>query len=333
MKKNGSIAAIILAAGKGTRMKSRLPKVLHCLLGQPILGHVISLLDRLGISTDHQVVVVGHGREIVSKYLVDLNVNIVYQEQQLGTGHAVSCTRSFFSGFSGPILIICGDTPLFTKATLDRFVNAHLEARTAVSILSATFKDPTGYGRIIRGEDGHLMAIIEEKDAEPQVKKIREVNTGTYLVDSSVIFQLLEQVDSDNAQGEYYLTDVVGIALDQGFRVQAFDFAREEEAFGVNSRYQLAVAESIMLQRLRIAHMDAGVTISMPDTVYIEPTVVIESDVIICSHTVLKGRTRIGRGAVVGSHSYLDGYECPPEYILAPGTVRVSQDRNKGLCP
>ncbi len=332
MTEDTSYGAIILAAGKGTRMKSRLPKVMHCLLGVPMLRHVMEAVKDAGIPYPRQVVVAGHGGQMVENYSAGLGVKLVYQKEQLGTGHAVLTARDIFKDQRCQILIICGDTPLFRKDTLEGFIEAHKSSDAGVSILSALFSDPTGYGRILRDENGNLLSIVEEKDASPEVRAIREVNTGTYLVRSDLIFDLLEQVDSDNAQGEYYLTDVVEIALKAGIKVHAFDLADEEEALGVNSRAQLSLAEGIMLDRIRAFHMGNGVTISMAHTVYIEPSVAIEPDVTIGPYTVLKGKTRIHGGAIIGPYSFLEDFDCASDTILAPYTIKTPDEKKFGPC-
>ena len=312
------MAAVILAAGKGTRMKSRRPKVMHCLLGKPLISHVTGMLCEAGISSERQVVVAGHGRDVLEQYLKGSKIIVVVQERQLGTGHAVLCSRPAFSDFQGQILIICGDTPLFRHETLRRFIKAHMEAAADLSILSAEFEDAAGYGRIVRDLGGGLQAIVEEKDADSNIKQIKEVNTGTYIVSAPEIFNLLENLSCDNAQGEYYLTDIVALGIGNGLKVQACNLAQPEEALGVNSRYQLSMAEDIMLSRIRIGHMDAGVTFSMPDTVYIEPSVIIEPDVVIGPHVVLKGETVIGRGTVVGAFSLLNDFRCQSNVSVEP---------------
>ena len=332
MKTDNNLAGVILAAGKGTRMKSSRPKVMHCLLGKPLLSHVTGTLSEAGISNNRQVVVAGHAGHVLEEYLKGTGINVVFQERQLGTGHAVLCARNVFSDFDGQILIICGDTPLFTQKTLTRFIKVHLETDGDLSILSAEFEDPAGYGRIVRNSSGGIQAIVEEKDADSDTKRIREVNTGTYLVRASVIFSLLENLRCDNAQGEYYLTDSVLLGLAAGLKVQAFNLAGPEEAFGVNSRYQLSVAEDMMLSRIRLRHMNAGVTLSMPKTVYIEPSVTMGPDVVIGPHVVLKGKTVISEGSVVGAFSWLSDFRCEPYSRLEPYSKRGLDIRDEDDC-
>ncbi len=332
MDRDLNLAAVILAAGKGTRMKSKRPKVMHCLLGRPLLDHVMTVLEQAGISRHNQVVVAGHGRDVVEKHISSMEVTFVYQHRQLGTGHAVLCARRRFHDFDGNIMIICGDTPLFLPETIQRFIAAHVENKNDVSILSAEFQDPSGYGRIVRLPDGAVQAIIEQKDADQSVRRITEVNTGTYLARSDILFTLLERVDCNNAQGEYYLTDIVQLGIRDGLNVGAFPLAAEEEALGVNSRAQLARAEAILLDRIRLAHMEAGITLIMPETIYIEPDVVIGPDTVIWSNVLLKGKTCIGESSIIHAFSCLENFSCGPGTVVEPFSLRVGEGAMDSIC-
>ncbi len=310
-----SLVSIILAAGKGTRMKSRLPKVLHPLLGKPLLAHVIDLLK--SVSVEQIVVVIGHGADKVRRFFND-DVEFVYQEQQLGTGHAVACARDALAGVKQSVLIICGDTPLFQQVTLKSFIDAHHKSNNIVSILSSHFANPFGYGRIVRDGLGNFSRIVEEKDATEEEKAIKEVNTGTYMVEAQFLFELVSQLECNNAQGEYYLTDIVGLAASNGLKVGAFPLAKEEEALGVNSRAQLARAEAVLLRRKRGELMDSGVTLSMPETIYVEPDVEAGPDCQIGPFCILKGKTVLGEGVKLDSHCYIkDSVIKPRVYISA----------------
>ena len=299
------LVGVVLAAGKGTRMKSSLPKVLHSLLGRPMLSYVLDLLSDLDVVK--KVVVVGHKAELVKKEFIDLPVDFVLQKEQLGTGHAVKQTQDVLKNISGDILIICGDTPVFTLDTLKKFVSEHRNRNSKLSILSSYFANPYGYGRIVKsqGQEFLIDKIVEERDATLQERQITEINTGTYLVDSEMLFQLLEKLDDDNDQGEYYLTDIVGHAVAQGESVFAFPFASEEEALGVNSRSDLSRAESILLKRLRLHWMAQGVTFEMANTTYLEPTVQLGRDVTVGPHVVMKGKVEVGDDVMIGPFSYL----------------------------
>ncbi len=312
------LIGVVLAAGKGTRMKSALPKVLHCLLGRPILVYVLDLLDEL--EAVQKVVIVGHGAERVQEVVGSQGLDFVLQKEQLGTGHAVQQTRELLQGAKADILIICGDTPLFTRDTLEKFVLEHRTKGSRLSILSSIFKNPFGYGRIIKrpGCDDAIEKIVEERDATPDERRVKEINTGTYLVDSDLLFPLLSRLDADNDQGEYYLTDIVAHAVSQGEKVFAFPFASEEEALGINSRLHLSRAESILLDRLRSHWMAEGVTFELAHATYLEPTVQLGNDVVIGPHVVMEGRVIIGSGARIGAFSYLKDVKIDEGAVIPP---------------
>ena len=318
---------LVLAAGKGTRMKSALPKVLHPLLGKPILAYVIDLLHEIHV--DGTVVVIGHGGDLVKKRFKSRGLDFVVQQEQRGTGDAVRCAEKCIENRHCDVLIICGDTPLFTKETIRSFIKAHREAEHKVSILSTKLSDPTGYGRIIRDEHGGFSKIVEEKDASVEERKVTEVNTGTYLADGKVLFELVKGVGCDNAQGEFYLTDIVALAKEKGYPVGAFTLAAEEEAMGVNSRMQLAMAEKVLLNRVREGHMVNGVTFSMPHTTYIEQEVIVGQDVIIGPYCVLKGQTLIEDGATIGSFSYIKNGYVPAGSVIEPYTKIIKAGHEK----
>lgn len=311
-------ASIILAAGKGTRMKSEVPKVMHHLLGKPIIGHVLDLLRNLDIGP--RVVVAGHGGDLVGDYLKKTDIKLVVQEQQLGTGHAASCAKAALGEFHGNVLIICGDTPLLKENTLASFMEDHAASGRILSLLTAHLKDPTGYGRVLRSvpEDAQIQGIVEEKDATEAQRRLTEINTGTYAVDSGFLFHALDAVGCDNVQGEYYLTDIVSIAVSEGVSAGAVSAAAEDEARGINSRTELARAETILLDRIRKNWMEFGVSFELYKSIYIEPDVMLSRDVTIGPHVVLKGRTTVGEGAKLGAFSYLEGVQVPPGSIIPP---------------
>ncbi len=311
-------ASIILAAGKGTRMKSEVPKVMHHLLGKPIIGHVLDLLRNLDIGP--RVVVAGHGDDLVRDYLKKTDIKLVVQEQQLGTGHAASCAKAALGEFHGNVLIICGDTPLLKENTLASFMEDHADSGRILSLLTAHLKDPTGYGRVLRSvsEDAQIQGIVEEKDATEAQRRLTEINTGTYAVDSGFLFHALDAVGCDNVQGEYYLTDIVSIAVSEGVSAGAVGAAAEDEARGINSRTELARAETILLDRIRKNWMEFGVSFELYKSIYIEPDVMLSRDVTIGPHVVLKGRTTVGEGAKLGAFSYLEGVQVPPGSIIPP---------------
>jgi bifunctional UDP-N-acetylglucosamine pyrophosphorylase/glucosamine-1-phosphate N-acetyltransferase len=317
-------ASIILAAGKGTRMKSEIPKVMHRLLGKPLIGHVLGLLRNLDIGS--KVVVTGHGSDLVRDYLKKTDINLVVQEHQLGTGHATLCAKAALGEFHGNVLIICGDTPLVKESTLAFFMEDHVGSGRIISLLTAHLKDPTGYGRVLRSvsEEALIQGIVEEKDATEAQRRVTEINTGTYAVDSDFLFHALDAVDCDNVQKEYYLTDIVSIAVSEGVSAGAISAATEDEAWGVNSRMDLARAETILLDSIRKSWMEFGVSFELYKSVYIEPEVTLSRDVTIGPHVVLKGKTTVGEGAKLGAFSYLEGVQVPPGSIIPPFSKLIS---------
>jgi bifunctional UDP-N-acetylglucosamine pyrophosphorylase/glucosamine-1-phosphate N-acetyltransferase len=317
-------ASIILAAGKGIRMKSEIPKVMHHLLGKPLIGHVLGLLRNLDIGS--KVVVAGHGSDLVRDYLKKYDIKLVVQEQQLGTGHATLCAKAALGEFCGNVLIICGDTPLLKESTLASFMEDHAGSGRILSLLTAHLKDPTGYGRVLRSvsEEVLIQGIVEEKDATEAQRRVTEINTGIYAVDSDFLFHALDAVGCDNVQGEYYLTDIVSIAVSEGVSAGAVSAAAEDEAWGVNSRMDLARAETILLDRIRKSWMEFGVSFELYESVYIEPDVTLSRDVTIGPHVVLKGRTTVGEGVKLGAFSYLEGVQVSPGSIIPPFSKLIS---------
>ncbi|WP_026824780.1 bifunctional UDP-N-acetylglucosamine diphosphorylase/glucosamine-1-phosphate N-acetyltransferase GlmU [Exiguobacterium marinum] len=292
--------AVILAAGKGTRMKSKLYKVLHPVLGKPMVEHVVDQLDQIGVS--RQIVIVGHGAEAVQDTL-GTRVEYAVQEQQLGTGHAVQMAEAELAGKSGATLVVCGDTPLLTAETLEALLAHHEAQQAKVTVLTAIADDATGYGRVIRGEDGNVTKVVEHKDASETELAINEINTGTYVFDNELLFDALKRVGNNNAQGEYYLPDVIAIAKESGEVVAAHTAPTFDETIGVNDRVALSQAEAIMRKRTNERLMREGVTFMDPASTYISPDVVIGSDTVIYPGTVILGKTTIGSECVIGPNS------------------------------
>ncbi|MBR2758399.1 MAG: bifunctional UDP-N-acetylglucosamine diphosphorylase/glucosamine-1-phosphate N-acetyltransferase GlmU [Exiguobacterium sp.] len=292
--------AVILAAGKGTRMKSKLYKVLHPVLGKPMVEHVVDQLDQIGVS--RQIVIVGHGAEAVQDTL-GTRVEYAVQEEQLGTGHAVQTAEAELAGKSGATLVVCGDTPLLTAETLEALLTHHEAQQAKVTVLTAIADDATGYGRVVRGEDGNVMKVVEHKDASEAELAINEINTGTYVFDNELLFDALKQVGNNNAQGEYYLPDVISIAKEAGEVVAAHTAPTFDETIGVNDRIALSQAEAIMRKRTNERLMREGVTFMDPASTYISPDVVIGSDTVIYPGTVILGKTTIGSECVIGPNS------------------------------
>ncbi|RJX36778.1 bifunctional UDP-N-acetylglucosamine diphosphorylase/glucosamine-1-phosphate N-acetyltransferase GlmU [Paenibacillus pinisoli] len=291
------VMTIVLAAGQGKRMKSKLYKVLHPVSGKPMVGHVLDTVREA--SSERTVVVVGHGAEMVKSHLGDA-AEYVLQEKQLGTGHAVLQAAPLLSKEEGTTIVICGDTPLVQASTLHAMLKLHADSGAAATILSASFENPAGYGRIIRGEDGTVQRIVEHKDCSPEEAAVQEINTGTYCFDNRKLFDALSKVTNDNAQGEYYLTDVIGVLKEAGEIVQGFCTDDTAEAIGVNDRVALAEAERYMRERINRKHLLNGVTIIDPANTYIEASVQIGSDTVIYPGTVLRGATVIGEDCVIG---------------------------------
>ncbi|WP_406677462.1 bifunctional UDP-N-acetylglucosamine diphosphorylase/glucosamine-1-phosphate N-acetyltransferase GlmU [Moorella sp. ACPs] len=288
--------AVILAAGQGKRMHSRLPKVLHRIAGRSLLEHVLAATREAGI--EDNIIVIGHGAGEV-KAVLGTEQKYAFQEQQLGTGHALAQAREA-AGEANTVLVLCGDTPLIRPATLTGLLQHHRDTGAAVTILSARIADPTGYGRIIRDGQGRVKGIVEERDATPSEKAINEINTGIYCFAAAFLWPTLAQLKPDNDQGEYYLTDVVALAVDQGLRVETLVAGDAGEVLGVNDRAQLAAAGAVWRRRINAAHMQSGVTIIDPETTYIDVTVTIGRDTIIYPGTFLEGNTIIGAGCCLG---------------------------------
>ena len=292
-----SITSIILAAGEGKRMHSKVPKVLHKVCGTPMVEHVINCARKL--SGVEPVVVIGHGAEQVSKAIA--GVKFVIQERQLGTGHAVMQAEKYI--IDGDILILYGDTPLLRPDTLMEMHKTHRAEGYSATILTSDFQDPTGYGRIVRNRENLVEAIIEEKDADSSIKLIKEINSGIYFFSGRELREALKQLNNDNAQCEYYLTDVIGIMRKKGLKIGAYKIGNTEDIMGVNNRYQLSEANEIMKGRISKRLMLDGVTIIDPNNTYIETSVKIEQDVTIYPGCILEGDTVIQGDSVIGPNT------------------------------
>lgn len=296
-----SAAALVLAAGEGTRMRSGLPKVAHRVLGVPMVSLVLAAAREAGI--ERIVVVTGHGADVVRQLIPE--ETCITQEQQLGTGHAVMCGMDALEGLEGSLLVLSGDSPLITPETLRRLVEAREAAGAAVAVLTTRMRDPFGYGRIVRAGDGSLARIVEQKDLAPGQEAIDEVNTGTYCFDATALSAHLHKLTSENAQGEYYLTDMIGHLRDEGLGVVDVITEDPTETLGVNSRVQLAEATKVLQRRINRRHMLAGVTMTDPDLVWIAPGVTLGRDVVLEPMTFLMGATNVADGAIVGPNSRL----------------------------
>ena len=297
------LGVIILAAGLGKRMKSSLPKVLHPLGGKPLLSYPLKTTRSL--KPKRIAIVVGHAAEAVQQSFADSGVAWVLQESQLGTGHAVGCTRKIFEDFSGDLLILSGDVPLVSRNSLLGLLGHHHEQNAALTFLTASLDEPTGYGRVLRDDRGGLLGIVEERDASEQERKIREVNAGIYVASPRLLFAALEGLSNRNQQGEYYLPDVVRMALKNGQRIGTVHAEDPWEILGVNTREELAMMEKTFQEKINRKWMEAGVTLKDPATTYIEEGVMIGKDTFIGPNTHLSGKTVIGEQCRIDGSAYV----------------------------
>lgn len=305
--KTTHLAVVILAAGKGTRMKSDLPKVLHPLAGKPMLWHVLKATQ--GLKPAHTVVITGHGAEAVEAAVSGEfdGLSFARQTEQKGTGHAVQQAEAALKGFTGNVLIVCGDVPLVRTEALQAFAESHIAAGNAVSVASAVVDDPTGLGRMIRDEQGKLQAIREHKDCTPAEVAICESNTGIYAVQAAHLFALLAKVTPNNTQKELYLTDIIAHGLAAGLKVDALNIPQAAtELGGVNTKVQLAASETVIQNRLRTFHMLNGVTLQDPATTYFSTDTQIGADVVVGPGAVFGPRVVVASGTHILPHCVLE---------------------------
>ncbi|MEZ4630399.1 MAG: NTP transferase domain-containing protein [Deinococcales bacterium] len=312
-----NLAVVILAAGLGTRMKSEFPKVLHEAAGRPLVEHVIRAAQRL--KPEKIIVVIGHGANLMRQRLAHTGVEFVEQKQQLGTGHALLQCQESLEGFKGQVMVLNGDGPLLRFESLKAFAGSQADD-TGMSLMICEVENPFGLGRIIRLNDGSVSKIVEEKDASPQEKAMKEVNPGIYLFNSQV-FKLAQKLNNQNAAGEYYITDLVDIYIKAGFKVNPFKIADEREVLGVNNRKQLAEIETILRWRIRDQWLLSGVTMIDPASVYIDDEVVLEPDTIIHPNVHLKGKTVIHRGVTIPPNVIIDNSSINTDRLITPFSV------------
>ncbi|WP_100374382.1 bifunctional UDP-N-acetylglucosamine diphosphorylase/glucosamine-1-phosphate N-acetyltransferase GlmU [Bacillus sp. FJAT-45037] len=314
--------AVILAAGQGTRMKSKLYKVLHPVNGKPMVQHVVDQVLALGF--EETVTIVGHGAEVVQTQLGD-QVKYATQLEQLGTGHAVMQAEGILAGKQGVTVVLCGDTPLLTADTIEKLLAHHEQEGAKATILTAESQDPTGYGRIIRNNEGLVERIVEHKDATAEEKRLTEINTGTYCFDNEALFASLKNVGNDNVQGEYYLPDVIEILQQSGEVVAAYQTTSFNETLGVNDRVALAQAEQFMKQRTNEHWMRQGVSIIDPSNTYISTDAEIGPDTVIYPGTIIQGKTKIGTECFIGPHSEIKDSSIGNETSIRQSVIHDSE--------
>ena len=322
---------VVLAAGKGTRMKSKLYKVLHKVCGKTMVEHVVDAAQ--GVNPAEIVTIVGTGAGDVEKVPADKS-KFAFQEKQLGTGDAVMTAREELGDNDGATLVVTGDTPLFTTDTFNELFKYHAEKGNAATVLTAEAPNPFGYGRIIRDDQGNVLRIVEQKDGKPEELKVKEINTGVFCFDNKKLFEALKHVNNDNAQGEYYLTDVLEILRNSGERVGAYKMPDFSESLGVNDRIALAQATKTMQRRIDEQHMRDGVSFIDPDTAYVDADVKIGNDTVIEGNVVIKGNTEIGSDCYITSGSRIVDSKIGNNVTVTSSTVEEAEmDDNTDIGP
>lgn len=320
-----STFALVLAAGKGTRMKSEKAKVLHQVFFVPMIFHVLDAIA--GLDLGRTMVVVGHQQDTVLETLAGYDVEPVLQEEQLGTGHAARCAGPHLAGETGTVLILCGDIPLIRTRTIDRMLSKHKQSGTPLTVMTTLLAEPGNYGRIIRSPAGELVAIIEEKDATPEEQQVKEINAGVYCVELPFLFEALARVDTNNKQGEMYLTDIVAIAGRMGNKINTFLCEDALEVLGVNSRLELAGAHRELQRRRNEELMLSGVTLLAPDTAFIQNGVIVGPDTCISANVQITGHTVIGSNCTIGPNTVIHDSRISDSVAIPP----LSHIRNQVL--
>lgn len=317
--------SIILAAGEGTRMKSNTPKVLHKICGKALLDYVIEASKSAGVKENY--VIVGHGGDKVREYFKDTDVIFrnqpIGEEYPYGTGYAVMQAIDSIEDDSN-VVILYGDTPLITGDTIKQLLDYHKNMGNHATVLTAHVEEPTGYGRIVRDENNRILKIVEHKDANEEELNIKEINSGIYCFKGKELKYALGKIDNNNSQGEYYITDVIKILKDEGYRVDAYKLEDSTEIYGINSRVQLAFCDRLMRNRINRFHMENGVTIINPENTYIEAEVKIGRDSIIYPGVFLKGKTVIGEGCVIRENTVVEDSQIGNNVIIISSTIEES---------
>ncbi len=313
-------AALILAAGKGTRMKSELVKVMHKLVGKPMISYPVTAAKALG--ADRIALIVGHQADRVrEQFASDPTIFLVLQEEQLGTGHAVACAGEFLAECDGDVLILCGDVPLITENTLRSLREVHACQGGTVTVLTARVPDPFGYGRVIKDATGRVVRIVEHKDATPAEREVTEINSGIYCVNAAFLRDAVTRIGNDNAQKEYYLTDIIGLATGAGHACYSYAVGEHVEVMGVNDRVQMAAAGAVLRGRINEELMLSGVTIIDPAATYIEQGTVIGRDTVIYPNTIIGGGTVIGEGCIIDSAVTITNCQLADRIHIKAGSV------------
>jgi bifunctional UDP-N-acetylglucosamine pyrophosphorylase / glucosamine-1-phosphate N-acetyltransferase len=333
MSDNSPLYLVILAAGKGTRMKSNKAKVLHEVFYAPMVHHVLNAT--LALQATKSIVVVGHQRTTVEESLSEFPVEFVVQEEQLGTGHAVLCAEPAIDQMEGCVIILCGDTPLIRPETLQQMLGYHRSQNSTLTVMTTILDNPTHYGRIISDNEGTIFSIVEEKDADPEQKQIQEINAGIYCIDTKFLFSYLKNIGTDNSQGEVYLTDIVTQAVAENFPVHKFTNPSSQDVLGVNSRLELSQAHQELQLRRNHSLMAEGISMINPETIQVSPESTLANDVTLHPGVEISGNSSIssgceiqagailhnvsfGKQCTIGAYCCLKDCELPDHSILFP---------------